>query len=170
MDRVLGDQFGGSSWDAWRTVLASAFGLPLTDAQLALFKDVTYRETTPTEQASELWLLLGRRSGEGLPPGGCCMRTEFTKRERSPWAIISSLPLMNSPDFVFWPSAGSTAPKVKPPANAAPPLRNPLRSGRFEPMGPSFVDEVTGGGRLPAIGSMRQSRSWPRFFIAVCNC
>jgi hypothetical protein len=66
MNRVLADTFAHESWSAWRTVLSAAFGLPLTDDQLALFKDVSYRETAPTEQASELWLLLGRRSGKSI--------------------------------------------------------------------------------------------------------
>src|SRR5882762_8522945 len=50
---------------------------------------------------------------------------------------------MNAPDAGVWPIAGATAPKVKPPANAAPPFRNSLRAGRFEPMGLSFADEPT---------------------------
>ena len=41
MNRVLGETFGGESWSAWRTVLSAAFGLPLTDDQLQLFKDIT---------------------------------------------------------------------------------------------------------------------------------
>src|ERR1700681_2694031 len=39
-----------------------------------------------------------------------------------------------------WPIAGATAPNVKPPANAAPLLRNPLRS---DFMRLSFADEPT---------------------------
>src|SRR5580765_798807 len=73
------------------------------------------------------------------------MRTEVTKRERSPYAICSLLPLMKAgaaDDAGVWPIAGVTAPKVKPPANAAPPFRNSLRAGRFEPIGLSFADEL----------------------------
>ena len=66
MHRVLGETFGGESWSAWRTVLSAAFGLPLTDDQLQLFKDITWREAAPTAQVSELWLLLGRRSGKSI--------------------------------------------------------------------------------------------------------
>src|SRR5438093_13475293 len=44
-------------------------------------------------------------------------------------------------DEGVWPIAGAAAPKVKPPANAAPLLRNSLRAGRFEPIGLSFSDE-----------------------------
>src|SRR5687768_575334 len=42
-----------------------------------------------------------------------------------------------------WPAAGSTAPRVKPPASAAPPLRNPRRSGPVEPIGLSFAVDAT---------------------------
>src|SRR5262245_23826840 len=74
------------------------------------------------------------------------MRTEVTKRERSPYAICSLLPLMKAGaagDAGVWPIAGVTAPRVKPPANAAPPFKNSLRAGRVEPIGFSLADEPT---------------------------
>src|SRR5262245_27824990 len=74
------------------------------------------------------------------------MRTEVTKRERSPYAIRSLSPLIIGGDDGVWPIAGAAAPKVKPPANAAPLLRNSLRAGRFEPMGLSFSAEPTRDG------------------------
>src|SRR5262245_14483120 len=49
-----------------------------------------------------------------------------------------------------WPIAGATPPNVKPPANAAPLLRNPLRS---DFMGLSFADEP-GKKSLRIIGSI----------------
>src|SRR5262249_4834914 len=49
-----------------------------------------------------------------------------------------------------WPIAGATAPNVKPPANAAPLLRNPLR---LEFMGFSFADKPTKK-PLPTVGSI----------------
>src|SRR5262245_64281456 len=70
------------------------------------------------------------------------MRTEVTKRERSPYAIRSLSPLIIGGDDGVWPIAGAAAPKVKLPATAAPLLRNSLRAGRFEPMGLSFSDEA----------------------------
>src|SRR5262245_31199483 len=39
-------------------------------------------------------------------------------------------------DACVWPIAGATAPKVNPPANAAPLFRNALRAPRFEAMCP----------------------------------
>src|SRR5262245_50644025 len=42
-----------------------------------------------------------------------------------------------------WPKAGAAAPKVKPPANAAPLFRNSLRAARFGAMYLSFADGST---------------------------
>ena len=66
MNRVLDETFGGSSWDAWRTVLSAAFGLNLSTDQLAQFRELTGRQHAPTTPVSELWLLLGRRSGKSI--------------------------------------------------------------------------------------------------------
>ena len=49
---------------------------------------------------------------------------------------------MNPPDAVVWPSAGSTAPKVKPPATAALPFKKFRRSGRLAPIGLSFENDI----------------------------
>src|SRR5262245_27055465 len=57
--------------------------------------------------------------------------------------MSSLLPLIKAGSWPgVWAPAGVTAPTVKPPANAAPLFRNPLRSGRFEPMGLSFADDA----------------------------
>src|SRR5215467_4476388 len=95
-----------------------------------------------------MWKESPNSSGEGLPPGpgGCGIRTEVTKCDRSPYSTSSLPALMNFSGFDVWPLpgvwpvAGVTAPNVKPPANAAPLLRNPLRLGF---MGLSFADEPT---------------------------
>src|SRR5262249_13840051 len=90
------------------------------------------------------------------------MRTELTKRERSPYAIWSLSPFVIGGDAGVWPIAGAAAPKVKPPAHAGPLFRKSLRAGRFEPMDLSLSDEptwdslrlagrkYTPGSRLPA--------------------
>src|ERR1700704_751856 len=64
---------------------------------------------------------------------------------------------MNATDAGGWPIAGAAAPKVKPPASAAPLLRNSLRAGRFESMGLSLLDEPTWNG-FRAVGRLRPSR------------
>src|SRR4026207_1472379 len=78
--------------------------------------------------------------------------------------ILSSSPLIIGGDAVpdvascvgVWPIAGATAPRVNPPARAAPPFRSSLRSKRFEPIGLSpYTDEATGD---PVVGSIRPSR------------
>jgi hypothetical protein len=59
---LFGRWFGGPSWNAWRTVEAAIFGLPVPD--LALFKELTGREVAPTEPATETWIIAGRRSAK----------------------------------------------------------------------------------------------------------
>lgn len=52
------------SWRAWLVVLRAIFGLPMEEADLALFTQLTGRETPPTAQAEESYVLAGRRSGK----------------------------------------------------------------------------------------------------------
>src|SRR5450631_3124509 len=56
--------FPGSSWDNWRVVLKSAFGLPLTDDETVFFKSIAGGREPPDRQVRELWLICGRRSGK----------------------------------------------------------------------------------------------------------
>src|SRR5215831_16975229 len=70
------------------------------------------------------------------------MRTELTKRERTPYAIRSLSPLIIGGDAGVWPIAGAAVPN-KPPTNAALPFRNSLRADRFEPIGLSFAMSLT---------------------------
>src|SRR5262245_21823154 len=106
------------------------------------------------------------------------MRTEVTKRERSPYAIRSLSPLIIGGDDGVWPIAGAAAPKVKPPANAAPLLRNSLRAGRFEPMSLSPSQMSLPGNRFPAGRkympvpecNRAQSGALPALLTAQCPC
>src|SRR5262245_34566094 len=66
---------------------------------------------------------------------------------------------MYAGDAGVWPIAGAAAPRVKPPANAAPLLRNSLRAGRFEPMSLSFSAEPARPS-LPRLESIRPGREW----------
>lgn len=63
---LFGQWFRGPSWDAWRAFLAVLFALPLTDAQLEIFKECTGRTVAPNEPCREVRLLCGRRSGKSL--------------------------------------------------------------------------------------------------------
>ncbi len=55
-----------ATWNAWFALLAALFGLPLTDEQLAIYRECTGRASPPTEPASEGWLICGRRAGKSF--------------------------------------------------------------------------------------------------------
>lgn len=55
-----------STWTAWHTCLKAMFGLPMTDADLAIYKECTGRTKPPTAPVSEAWLCVGRRSGKSF--------------------------------------------------------------------------------------------------------
>lgn len=52
-----------AEWAAWFTFLRVLFGLPLDDADLALFRQCTGRQT-PRGPYNEAWLCCGRRAGK----------------------------------------------------------------------------------------------------------
>ena len=61
---VFGRWFADPSWDAWKVVERSIFGLPIFDDDLALFRELTGREDPPTAPATECWIIAGRRSAK----------------------------------------------------------------------------------------------------------
>lgn len=62
---LLGSQFGGESWTAWRALLAGFDGLPLDDDEAEIFRALTSREP-PQTALDELWLVIGRRGGKSI--------------------------------------------------------------------------------------------------------
>ena len=66
MSKVLGNQFAGETWDGWRVLLKAMFALPLTDAELEAFEELTGRSTAPTVPAREVWAIAGRRGGKSI--------------------------------------------------------------------------------------------------------
>jgi hypothetical protein len=71
IDRALADPglLGGalgdlSSWSTWLAVLKSAFGLALTETELATFVKVAGDRPPPARQVRELWAVVARRSGK----------------------------------------------------------------------------------------------------------
>jgi hypothetical protein len=56
--------FQDPSWDAWRAFLAAAFALPMSEAQLATYRECTGRVEPPTAPAREAFVIAGRRSGK----------------------------------------------------------------------------------------------------------
>jgi hypothetical protein len=63
---VFAPFFKGTSWDAWRAFLAALFALPMTEAELAIYREHTGRSTPPSEPCLEGWLICGRRSGKSF--------------------------------------------------------------------------------------------------------
>lgn len=55
-----------TSWEAWRSFLRVLFGLPLNDADLALFRECTGRTLPPQTAFQEAWLVCGRRAGKSV--------------------------------------------------------------------------------------------------------
>lgn len=56
--------FAGASWAPWRAFLKSLFGLSMSDAELALYREHTKRQTSPTKPFNEAALVIGRRGGK----------------------------------------------------------------------------------------------------------
>ena len=54
------------SWKPWRALLAAAFGLPLSEDALALYRACTGRRVPPGAPAAYLWLVIGRRGGKSF--------------------------------------------------------------------------------------------------------
>jgi len=62
---LLGAAFpDAETWRAWRAFLAAVFGLRMTEEHTALYRQHTGRQTSPTEQAREAWVIAGRRAGK----------------------------------------------------------------------------------------------------------
>jgi hypothetical protein len=55
--------FAGPSWAVWRAILKGAFALPMSEAEVELFRGVAERDP-PTRRVRELWIIAGRRSGK----------------------------------------------------------------------------------------------------------
>src|SRR5271157_2829515 len=64
--KVFGQHFTGGTWDVWTVFLAALFALPMTNTQLALYRQYTGRTTAPTTPFSEGWLICGRRAGKSF--------------------------------------------------------------------------------------------------------
>src|SRR5436853_638479 len=47
-DRLFGPHFRGETWAAWRAFLKALFGLPMIEAELALFRHHTGRTIAPS--------------------------------------------------------------------------------------------------------------------------
>jgi hypothetical protein len=63
-DRRLLKTLFGASWAPWRAFLAAVYGLPMSDAERALFVQCTGRQTPPTAPVKEATVIAGRRAGK----------------------------------------------------------------------------------------------------------
>lgn len=62
---LLGAALGDTkSWSNWLTTLRAAFGLPLNQQQLETFAAISGNRAPLTSPVSELWAVIGRRSGK----------------------------------------------------------------------------------------------------------
>lgn len=61
---LLGPMFTGPSYAAWRTYFAALFAEPMTDEQLAIYREHTGRQAAPTKPSRESALIIGRRGGK----------------------------------------------------------------------------------------------------------
>jgi hypothetical protein len=64
--QVFGQFFRAKSWQTWRVFLAALFALPMTDAELAVYRQHTGRTVPPSVPLREGWLICGRRSGKSF--------------------------------------------------------------------------------------------------------
>jgi hypothetical protein len=64
-EKLLGAALGDpASWQTWTSVLRATFGLPLSAQDHERFQAVAGQREPPTQRVSELWAVLGRRSGK----------------------------------------------------------------------------------------------------------
>ncbi|HVY14491.1 MAG TPA: hypothetical protein VHB27_04640, partial [Rhodopila sp.] len=60
---LLAHDFHGPSWDLWRAVLKAAWAEPMTEGEVASFREVAERDP-PAQRVRELWAIVGRRGGK----------------------------------------------------------------------------------------------------------
>ena len=61
---LFGPWFAGPTWQPWRAFLSALFGLPMSEAWAALYREHTGRTEPPTTAAREGWVIVGRRGGK----------------------------------------------------------------------------------------------------------
>lgn len=62
---IFGGHFKpGEDWSAWRMFLKALFALPMNNAELVIFRELTDRDTPPAKPCKEATLICGRRGGK----------------------------------------------------------------------------------------------------------
>ena len=64
MERVFGSSYSGEFWGPWRAVLKAAFGLAMTEEELAFFQIVAGGRPLPAKRCRELVICAARRAGK----------------------------------------------------------------------------------------------------------
>ena len=62
--QLFASHFTSATWARWFVFLAALFGLPLSDADLAVFREHTGRTVAPLAPSKEAALIVGRRGGK----------------------------------------------------------------------------------------------------------
>lgn len=97
--RLLRAVFGSASWDRWIILLTATFGLPLSDAELVVFEQLTGRASAPATvglRIREAWFIIGRRSGKSMIAAliavylTCCREYALAPGERGVFMIIAA--------------------------------------------------------------------------------
>ena len=74
------------TWDAWRTILKAADGVPLTESEAEFFASVSGGRSPPLgAPVKELWCVIGRRSGKSrIAAVIACFEAVFRERTLAP--------------------------------------------------------------------------------------
>lgn len=82
---LFGDWFNGPTWATWAVFDKAIFGELLSDDELAIFKELTGRDSAPTEKADEVWMIIGRRGGKDIKASSIAVYLATIGVERYGW-------------------------------------------------------------------------------------
>jgi hypothetical protein len=63
---LFGQHFSSDTWNAWLAFLCALFALPMSEEQLAIYRQHSGRTNPPSEALHEAWLICGRRAGKSF--------------------------------------------------------------------------------------------------------
>ena len=93
---LLGDTLVGDSWLPWWALLLASQGEQLTDAERAIFQQLTGREHEPDHRVEEFIGVIGRRGGKSRAISvlatyiaGLCQHPSLVRGERGVCLIIA---------------------------------------------------------------------------------
>lgn len=124
--KLFGPWFKDDSWAGWQAFLASLFGLDMTEAQAAAFRQCTGRTEPPSAAAREAWgLSAGAAVNRALrrwwrsiwPASGITRRTwrpaRWPRSRSTPRTLARPGDTRSSPPcWMKWPSGAPTTPQT----------------------------------------------------------